>query len=419
MRGTRTGARPDWGAFARLLIAVILLFLLPPPVAGQEVTLTLDEALRIAKERFPALLASRNEVAAARARVRSQGAFPNPALELKREFGTADKEEGVELTQGVEIFGQWLLRRERATWELTGKESLLQRDLAELALQVKIAYFEALAAEAVSGVSRENLAVADGLLKAAKRRFELGDAPRSEWIKAEVEYTRALQEVLRTRRELAEKWATLNFFLGRDLGTPLRLQEPSVPGLEGEVARLKQLASILRPEVKEAEAALKAAESRVSLAKARWFPMLSVSLEWVRERESGARWEYRVTPKLSFPIFDFGLIRGEIEQARAEVEAARSRVDHARQQVALEVEAASLKVQEAEKQLESFQTGILRQAEDLLRLTLKGYERGALTLLDVLEAQRSFRTTKTDYAVALRAQRAARARLERAVGVTP
>lgn len=401
------------------IAALLLVVSSSSVVTGQELPLTLDEVLRIARERFPALLAAKSEVVAARARVRSQGAFPNPRLEAKREEGSADREHAIELTQELEIFGQWLLRRSKASWELAGKEQVFQREVVDLTLQVKTAFFELIAAETVAEVARENLSVAERLLKAARIRFETGDAPRADWIKAEVEYTKAIQEVLRAQRAVGEKRAGLNFFLGRDLATPLKVVEPPLPKVEPELERLREEAVRLRPEVREAEAGQKAAESQVSLAKSKWLPIFSVSAEYMRERKTGASWEYLITPKVSFPIFDFGAIRGEIQRAKAGVEAAKARADLARQQVALEVEEAFLRTQEAQRQLESFETGILSQAEQLLKLTLEGYEQGALTLLDFLEAQRSFRITKTDYALALRNYRQAAAQLDRVVGVAP
>lgn len=399
----------------------ILLLVLSASAAAtaQEIALTLNEALTIARERFPALRAANNEVVAARARVRSQGAFPNPRLGAKREEGSGDREEGIELTQEIEVFGQWLLRRRKASWELTGKEQDFQREVLDLTLRVKTAFFELIAAETVAEVARENLSVAERLLKAARTRFETGDAPRADWIKAEVEYTRALQEVLRAQRALGERRAGLSFFLGRDLATPLKVVEPALRKIEQDLARLRETAIRLRPEVRRAEAAQQAAESQVSLAKSKWLPTFSVSAEYMRERKAGASWEYLVGPKVSIPILDFGSIRGEIQQAKAAVDASRATADLERQQVGLEVEEAWLRAQEAQRQLESFDTGILSQAEQLLKLTLEGYEQGALTLLDFLEAQRSFRTTKTDYALALRNHRQAAAQLDRVIGAAP
>jgi cobalt-zinc-cadmium efflux system outer membrane protein len=399
--------------------ALLVVLCFSSATAVQETALTLDEALAIARERFPAILAAKNEVVAAQARVRSQGAFPNPRLGAKREEGSGDREEGIELTQEIEVFGQWLLRRRKASWELRGKEQDLRREVLDLTLRVKTAFFELIAAETVAEVARENLSVAERLLKAARTRFETGDAPRADWIKAEVEYTRALQEVLRAQRSVGERRAGLGFFLGWDLAMPLKVVEPPLPKIEQDVGPLRETALRLRPEVRRAEAGQKAAESQVSLAKSKWLPTFSVSAEYMRERKARASWEYLVGPKVSIPIFDFGSIRGDIQQAKAAVEASRATVDLVREQVALEVEEAWLRAQEAQRQLESFETGVLSQAEQLLKLTLEGYEQGALTLLDFLEAQRSFRVTRTDYAFALRNYREAAAQLDRVVGASP
>lgn len=390
--------------------------------AAQEGPLRLEEAVRIAVERFPALQAARREVDAARARVTSRGSFPNPKLELKRDSGTVtgiEQEESFEIHQDIDLFGQWLARRSKASWELSGKEGSLRRDILDLTLDVKRAFFDVLAAEAIAEVNRENLTVAEGLLKATKKRFEVGDAPRFEWVRSELEYTRALQEVLRTQRELAERRAGLNFFLGRDLRAGINLEEPPPSPLLGQkVEELQRMARERRPETQEATAAGRASDRQVTLAWMNILPHFSVAYEGLREREfPGRRGEHKLTVKASIPIFDFGSIRGEIREARAQRDAAGSRIELLNQRIALEVMEVHLALEEAEKQLESYRGGILKQAEELLNLTLRGYERGALTFLEVLEAQRSFRVTKSNFALAVRNHRAASARLERAVGL--
>lgn len=433
MRGTRTWAesrgRPTGGILARLLIAlVLLLFLPPPPLAGQEGPLTLDEAVNTAIARFPALQASILEVEAARGRVTSRGSFPNPKVELKRDTGFGfleqtkgtEKEDAIELVQDAETFVQWWVRRKKASWELTGKEASYRRDVADVVLQVKAAYFEVLRTDAVVEASRENLSVAEALLRAAKRRFELGDAPRIEFLKSEVEYTKALQEVLAVQRELGVRRAGLNFFLGRDPAAPLQLREPPDvrPGPR-DLAALREMAAVNRPELREAQADIRARDAQVTLSWMRFLPHFSGAVEVLRERSPREPAESRLTIRAEFPLFDFGSIRGELRESKALLAAAQSRLALARQTIEREVTEAYLSADEAEKQVESFQAGIVKQAEEILRSSLIGYERGALTTLDVLEAQRSFRTTKTDYAVALRTLRLAYARLERALGLTP
>jgi len=389
---------------------------------AEEEPLRVDEAVRLAIARFPALQAARQEVEAARARVTLRGAHPNPRLAAKRESGeTSDKAEGLEIHQDVELFGQWLIRRSKAGWELEGKEGSFRREVLDLTLEVQKAFFDVLAAETIAEVNRENLTVAEGLLRAAKRRFELGDAPRLEWVRSEVEYTRALQDVLRTQRELADKRAVLHFFLGRDLSTPIQLAEPPPSPLAGQqVEDPQRLARERRPELPEAMAAARASDRQVTLAWMDILPSFSVAYETTRSRASPAQEsEQKLTLRASIPIFDFGAIRGQIREARAQRGAAGFRLDLVHQRLALEVQEAHLALAEAEKQLESYRGGILAQAEEVLKLTLGGYERGALTFLDVLEAQRSFRVTKSGLALAQRHYRQSAAQLERAIGGAP
>jgi outer membrane protein TolC len=98
------------------------------------------------------------------------------------------------------------------------------------------------------------------------------------------------------------------------------------------------------------------------------------------------------------------------------VAAQQATLDEALRVARLEVETAFNDLVRARKVVDSFETGRLQRAEQLLNMAQTGYSKGADSYLEVLDAQRVYLSEETDYARALASYNIAVATLERAVG---
>jgi cobalt-zinc-cadmium efflux system outer membrane protein len=100
---------------------------------------------------------------------------------------------------------------------------------------------------------------------------------------------------------------------------------------------------------------------------------------------------------------------GTKHRAEAERVRARNELEQAITQYAQDVRTA-------QEQLQVFETGLLRQAEQALTVARTSFRQGAASLLDVLDAQRVYRQTLLEYAQVRADLSIAFVRLERAVG---
>jgi cobalt-zinc-cadmium efflux system outer membrane protein len=88
-----------------------------------------------------------------------------------------------------------------------------------------------------------------------------------------------------------------------------------------------------------------------------------------------------------------------------------------RNAIKLDVEQALLAERTTAELVEYYQGGILDKSEQLATLAQKGFEKGATSYLEVLEAQRTLRTIRSDYISAIAAHSKAVAQLEWAANV--
>lgn len=411
--------------FRRLpILAVLLLILTHPPESAQAELLTKGEAIQLALERSPLVLASKKEWEVAQALARQTGALPDPELELEFEglsqiSGLGEfSERTIGLTQRLEFPLKWWNRRKAGRQQADAARLLAyETTKLDVILQVNIAYDRIALQKDLLGYARENLQLADDVLRKARTRFESGDVPQLEMMRAEVEAGRATSRLTAATNALTVAKAELNTVLARDPATPVAVADSlEFLPLEADIEALKQQALTQRPDLSGGGLRVAALRSRQSVAKAALVPDLRVGAFRQRIRGGGGEDDFwLVNFALEVPLWAFSRQRGEIAQTRAEVGQAAAELLALRYQVLLETETAYLNLRNAQAQVVLFQQQILPAAERTYQVASRSYDEGKATYLELLEAQRTLTDSRTERAEALFDYRAAVAALERAV----
>jgi cobalt-zinc-cadmium efflux system outer membrane protein len=102
---------------------------------------------------------------------------------------------------------------------------------------------------------------------------------------------------------------------------------------------------------------------------------------------------------IPLPLFDRG--REGVSKALAAAAQARSQLAVAELRAEVEIRTADARYRSARQRVQSFDGGILKSADELLEAKRFSYQRGAATLLELLDAQRSANDIRADYEQAL------------------
>jgi multidrug efflux system outer membrane protein len=244
-------------------------------------------------------------------------------------------------------------------------------------------------------------------------------------IEAEVQGARALLPALQRQRDAEE--AVLTVLLGRSpraiiqettvARSPDDPRQPALvapPGLPSELL-------LRRPDLYQAEQQLVAANARIGVARANFFPRISLfglvgtEAASVSDLFTGPAGIWTIGGSLAQPIFQGGRLRAENEVAEARerqvVALYQKTIQNAFREVrdALTAQNRSREVYEAERA----RTVALREA---FKLAVARYEAGLESQLTAIDAERQLLLTELNRAEALRQQRAATADLFRALG---
>jgi outer membrane protein, heavy metal efflux system len=380
-------------------------------------SLSLSQAVEMALGANPSVAAGRLSAEAARHAARGARALANPEISISPNIiGEAGSDSAVFVSQPLEINGSRRARGNAASHEAAaaGYDALTSR--REIAFRVNQGYWDVVRAQELVKLNVQNIEYLQSLNAAVQRQLEVGTIPGSQLIKTEVELARARQESAKAHLELSQAKSALNSLLNRPTDTDFTATDP-LTFQELTPDRTALLASALgnRPELSAAIAATAAAKSSISLARLQTAPDVAVQAR-KESFEAGAGAGIAVV--VSLPVLDWGSVKADVRRAESEAMSREKQVEAVMNSVALDVELAVQQVNAASQVVREFQSGILDKSEELARMARVGYEKGATGYLEVLEAQRTLRSAKTDYYSALADQAKAIAQLEWATGTT-
>lgn len=234
-----------------------------------------------------------------------------------------------------------------------------------------------------------------------RARFSSGVASALDVSQAETVEEQARFDVARLTTQVAQDRNALELVVG----APVR-DDLLPPDIEADGVVLSQLpgglpATVLlaRPDVVQAEDQLKAAAADIGVARAAFFPDISLTGSGgvtslalsTLFRSSALTWSF--APTITQPIFDFGANRGNLVQAKAQRDAAVATYEKAIQTAFREVADALAQRGTIEEQLQA-QAALTASSEQAYRLSEARYERGSDTFLNALVAQRTFYTAR-------------------------
>jgi outer membrane protein TolC len=390
-------------------------------LSGQEGPLTLQQCVSIALEENPLIRSAKEQHRASLARVRQARALPQPSLDIDSDLQpglTEFSEYGeryVGISQSIPFPGKTYLQGRVAAKE--ADQVLADADLIRLDLtfQVTEAFYALLRAEEQVGYARQNLQFTEDFVAMTELKFEAGDVPQMEVIRARVEAARAANELRSAENEERLARAGLRFVLGRSSSTPILIQgELRVPVGSYDLQEITLWALQDRPEIRSLFAAIDREELVKKQGFMSYLPDFDVGA--AKHKIPGEEDTWDVTLSLGLPVFFWQPARGEIAEADANLRALQDEATHLANAITLEVEAAFVNLTAAGDQIRLFEEDILTQAEEAYELYQFAYEQGEIDAIDLIEVRRTLNDTRTSYADALFNHDVARAAIERSIG---
>ncbi|HUJ14020.1 MAG TPA: efflux transporter outer membrane subunit [Thermoanaerobaculia bacterium] len=391
----------------------------------------IDEALR---NGFDArIAAARVEQARAQYGIAGSQRFPNVGYEGGYEYGhTSTFATPSDVTGGViianvnaswelDLWGRIRRLNEAARAQYLATEEARNGVLLSLISEVAAAYFDLRELDEQLDIAKRNTAAFQSTADLFRRRFEGGTASRLDTSRAEALLATEAAQIPLLEQAIVAKENQIDLLLGRNPGPVERGltldQQPIAPDVP---PGLPSTLLLRRPDVRQAEQELMAANANIGVAEAAFFPTLSLtgllggqSPDLANLLGSGHTWN--IEAGLLGPIFNGGRLRSEKQLAIAQFEEARLLYERDVTSALGEVSSdlvANQKLGEAETQ-RSKAVDLDREAVQLATLR---YESGFSAYFEVLDAQEQLLTAETALAETRRDRLVAIVDLYRALG---
>lgn len=398
------------------LAALALAALLPlHAVAAETPTYSVEQLIALGMANNQTIQAAESGVAAAQSGVVSARAYPNPELETTvgrvraRQPGAI---EGSALTVG-------LMQRLDLPNVRNARERVAQSGVAlansektviasEVRARIKLAYFSVLRRQEELKAAQENNELIQQIFNRVKVRVSSGEAPRYELIKAETELLNVQRALQAAVLRVSQAKAALSREVGGALPAHFDVADYSVQRLVLAGVDLKAAIAKNNPYLALSQAELERARQQLALERSLRTPEVSVRADWDREPDINAA---RIGVQVSLPIWNRR--QGPIGVAAAQLALARNKYDALDYNLKQTLITALNEYEIATTQVSALEEGVMRQAEAALKVAEAAYRFGERGILDYLDAQRVFRTTRNDLIAARFEQGAALVELER------
>lgn len=398
----------------------------PVPAALLE-HLTLQQAEIIFAERNRALLSARRIAEGAEADVLSAAAAPNPELSVgsarinpRTGIGPGkltDKyvDTVIGISQVFERGNKRGLRTEAAQFNAAAARNDENDVTRQQRLMLQTAYYDLKLAQERFRISSTTADLFDKSVAAAEHRLRAGDIAATELSRIQVDALRARNDARNARAERERNQLALGYLIGaeRDAGRIIATDPwPAGPGRSQ--APIADDTLERRADIRAAQNRVSAAEKNRDLARALRTRDITAGVQYERFPGDAANNSYGFT--VSIPIFARYQYAGEIRRAEVELQAAQENLERLRAVALGELHRADSDLAAADERVHRLTDVLLPAAEKAANGAEFAHTRGAIGLMDLLDARRQFYVAQletisanADYAKALAAKRSAAA----------
>jgi outer membrane protein TolC len=282
------------------------------------------------------------------------------------------------------------------------------------------AFLGVLMTQSVAQAQREALATSQAHLTQVTHRYDAGAATRFELLRAQVDVANLEPQVTEADKNVETARTGLRRAMGLGSDAPLHVTGDleTTPTPVDENAALER-AQQTRPELTAYAVARQAAEHQALAYRGAMLPavMLNASYSYQRPYYSLDQWEsnWTVGVGIRIPIFDGLQNYHSMRRARAMAETATHNQAQVQADIFTEVHTAVLALREADVRMQSTCAN-LERAKQMVAIAEKSYQAGAVTSLEVIDAQLAATGAHVAYLKALYDYRVARVRLAAATG---
>jgi outer membrane protein, multidrug efflux system len=303
----------------------------------------------------------------------------------------------------IDLWGKIRRATEAAKADLMAAEDARSGVILSLVTSVATAYIDLRSLDQQLEIARQTAKSREESVRLFELRFKGGNISEMELSQVRSEYYVALAAIPDLEKRIRQQENFISILLGKNPGPILRGKMLDAIALPAVPAGLPSDLLARRPDIRQAEQALIAANARIGVAKAQYFPSISLTGFFgsastdLSDLFTGPAkaWSYAGT--LAGPIFTAGKIKGSVKAAKAVQQEALFGYEQAIRNGFRDFEDALIDQDRTRVQLDA-QAKQIEALATYARLARLRYENGYTSYIEVLDAERSLFNGQLSYA---------------------
>ena len=390
-----------------------------PPATASDV----EELVREALEKNPAVQGAQHQVQAQRLRVPQAKAFPDPTLSVgwmgnitpfSVQEGDPSSYRALSAMQEIPYPGKRGLRAEVANREAKASNWDYEDMRRRVAADVKSAYYDYFFYDKALQVAARYKDLLQKLSSIAEARYRVGKGIQQDVLRSQVEVSMLLQRTTTLEQQRGTALARLNTLLARDAETSVSLPAELKPADLQSLDSLNALARANDTGLGREREMLARNHVAASLARKDYYP--DVAVGYMYQQRPLMPDMHGLTFSVKIPVFYKDRQRNEVGEAQEQILGSERALEARTNDLYFELKQQYLAAKAADKLMRLYSQAVVPQSSLALESSLSAYQVGSVDFLTVLGNYRDLLDYETEYYRELADYQSALARMEILVG---
>jgi outer membrane protein, heavy metal efflux system len=420
--GEREGVRRIRGdemvlRLSHLAKAYLFFFLILIPLSSQaqseKTFLNVDQLVDEAIQNNPEILAAKKKWEIFKEKVPQAYALEDPMLgfgiiNLPTNFSFKDEDMTMKefsISQKFPFPGKRPLMKEMASKEAEAVSTEIQGKIHQIIKDVKTAYYDLSHNYRTTEVTQRNKRILEDFAKIAETRYAVGEGIQQDVLKAHVEVSKMVDDLIMLGQRKRALEAKLNALLNRPPETPVgEPEEVVLRKFPFTMEELQKMALEMNPTLMGMKKMIEAKEKAHALAKREYYPDFNFKFAY-GQRDNGPDMKRRDMltgmVEMNIPIFYKSKQDRKVAETKAEILATEAQYRAMKNEVLFMITDMASMIQRGERQIELYKTGILPQTSLQINSAMSAYRVNKADFMTLLDSQMTLYKYELEYHQAL------------------
>jgi cobalt-zinc-cadmium efflux system outer membrane protein len=309
------------------------------------------------------------------------------------------------ISQKFPFPGKRPLMKEMASKEAEAVSTEIQGKVHQIIKDVKAAYYDLSHNYRTTEVTQKNKRILEDFAKIAETRYAVGEGIQQDVLKAHVEVSKMVDELIMLNQRKKALEARLNALLNRPPETPLGEPEEVVfRKFPFTLEELQKMALEMNPTLKGMQKMIEAKEKANALAKKEYYPDFKFLFAYgLRGDINGIKQDNMLTwmVEMNIPIFYKSKQDRKVAETKAEILATQAQYRAMKNEILFMITDMVSMIQRSQRQIDLYKTGIIPQASLQINSAMSAYQVNKADFMTLLDSQMTLYKYELEYHQAL------------------